>query len=379
MGTLYILIGPSGAGKTTIGNWMARVFNNQFFLVVKRASREARPDDVDILGNQVIDIRGNDDQVGYTGNGGAFYLVNEVHIAEQLAAGRSAILVMNDPVIIDYLRRRFASVVVVFIHREMSEDMLREICRQRGLEGDALTQAVIARLLAAEALYRDLASGILRPDAVILNTEEGDLGWAYQQFVKIAYNKLQTVRKGVPTLYIVLAGTGSMKDHALRCLELFPRGRRLIVPKYVSRELREDDGAETLPWSERPPERQLLRYAPFGGNRYYAVDPQRALEILEREGVAFVTISDGFVAERLQYIVREAGMEARLVYLYQPVKTRVLDHFSRDEQKAREKHDRALLNLYQEQLITEGEVIIAKSVDMLSRAMLRRALDGMKM
>ena len=389
-GILFILVAPYGIGKTTIAQHVCghNSGGEGFRAVVKISERPRRTQDVDVVGGQHIDVRGNTDLIGYHGYEGIVYATSLGEIQRELDNGRSPVLVSNDRVMNASLKFLLGKdrVKEVFVYRHLDEQALRTILVDRGLSGVQLEHSLVKRVLGAYSMYRDYASGLIQPDYVIVNGNLLDDTIA--QFRRIARhaqgcgdanNRQNTLT--APNLHIVVAATGPFKDQALRSLELYPGGGRFILPKYVERERKDDDGVETRPWPNSPMPDHWLSYSPFRqkrsgeGNRY-AVDPLEAEQLLRSHGVGFVTISDLEVARKLQRHLRGVGLEASLDYLHQPVLN--VSKFSEAEQFARIEHARKLLETYQQELILESNILIPPDVDVLSVAMRWRLFNGVQ-
>ncbi len=213
-GRLFIFVGPSGAGKSTIAE------GSGLYVEPKRSTRPGRNyEEFDVISEMSCDLRDNDTFVGYTNNGGHIYMFDLVAVRQRLDSGKDVVIITSEPQTIRYLKEELANVCVVFVHRSMTRERIRQICRERGTNPDKVESDVEQRYAGLITLYNDLATGVLRPDHVILNTEE-DVAPAVAQFQRIISHRRAASRSvAAPmgeeidggTLFIIMAGTGAFK------------------------------------------------------------------------------------------------------------------------------------------------------------------------
>jgi len=268
-------------------------------------------------------------------------------------------------------------VVVVFIHRDMTTEDLRCIFMgpNRGLTGEDLERSLAARQTARSVLYNHVAAGVIEADHIIINDTIAN---ATQQFLSIAdctsRQDIATPDQSVhvPALSIIVAGTGVAKDHAIRMIETIPGGSRFIIPKYVTRARRADDGPETITTDRIPGQCHTYR---FFGNEY-GVDPATVRATLEQFGFGVVTISNIERARIVERMVQQWGMEAHLVYLHQRMPE--LGGYDPEEARLRTEHWAALLRLYQTELVALPRlpVILAEDLDVLCAFMQRLCMQA---
>ena len=357
---LYVFIGPSGVGKSSVSRAIAKT-STRFVRVIKETTRELRADDDDVRQIPYVDLRGNNKYLAYLLNGGIRYLIDLDDVQDKLVMGISQLLIVNNPMTIRMLRYmlRGQDVRTIFVHRDMDQEDLADIFRERGLIGDKLTTAVESRLSTRNVLYHQLASGVLDVDHVIINST---IQSSVEQFMCLhdSVKHSEDSEKG-PLLNIIVAGTGPAKDQMMRLVESIPGGYCFIVPKHLTRRRRQEDGAETINVDEIPSD--CLKYNFF--THEYGVNPKTVREVLLRHRLGFVTISRIPVAQELKRVVEAWGMRARIVYLHQKLPD--LSGYETSVAQMRRAHTRQLLHLYQEELIEESglSVVLAENEDIL--------------
>lgn len=356
---LYVFIAPSGAGKSTAAREIVEKFSD-FVRPVKKTTRELRVDDDDVENTDKVDLRGNSQYVAYLTNGGVTYLIDLKEVRARLKQGISQILIVNNPMTIKILEKILGKkyVRVIFIHRKISRGDMRAICATRGMEDYQISMEVEKRMSIRTVLYHQLASGVLRVDHVLINTSITD---CVAQFEMIHTSEVAEDSSNSPLLNIVVAGTGTGKDKLLRLFESIPNGGQFIIPKYLTREIKNDDGCETIHVRKVP--EQCLSYEFF--RHQYGVDPVTVRERLEKNGLGFITISSVEVARALKDLAKTWGMRVRIVYLHQDSPD--FSVYSANDARLRREHSEQLLQLYREELIEEPglSVILAVNDDIL--------------
>jgi len=369
-GRLYILIGPSGAGKSSIMRAMVEK-HSQFQKVVKKTTREMRIDDDDVTHIADADLRGNSQYVAYLTNGGVTYLIDLVEVRARLSKGISQIVIVNNPMTIKILEKMLDKddVRVIFIHREISRDDMRAIFANRGMSDGQSMLEIEKRMNIRTVLYHQLASGVLRVDHVLINSSIQD---CVAQFEMIHTSTILEDSSNRPLLNIVVAGTGAGKDKLLRLFESIPDGGRFIIPKYLTRERKGDDGCETRHVEQIPG--RCLVYKFFGNQ--YGVDFALIKSVLENCGLGFITISSIPTARALKRLVKSWGMRVRIVYLHQGSPD--LNFYSEEDARLRREHSQQLFQLYQYELIQEPglSVILAENDDILCAYAQRMCMEA---
>lgn len=369
-GRLYILIGPSGAGKSSIMRAMVEK-HSQFQKVVKKTTREMRVDDDDVTHIADADLRGNSQYVAYLTNGGVTYLIDLIEVKARLNQGISQIVIVNNPMTIKIFEKMLGKddVRVIYIHREISRKDMKTIFANRGMSDGQSTFEIEKRMNIRTVLYHQLASGVLRVDHVLINSNIQD---CVAQFEMIHTSTILEDSSNRPLLNIVVAGTGAGKDKLLRLFESIPDGGRFIIPKYLTRERKGDDGCETIHVGSVP--EHCLSYEFFG--HQYGVDPAIVKEKLEKNGLGFMTISSVPVARALKRLVKMWNMRVRIVYLHQGSPD--LSVYSEDDARLRREHSQQLFQLYQEELIQEPglSVILAENDDILCAYAQRMCMEA---
>lgn len=369
---LYVFIGPSGAGKSSVARAAVGVCPQEFARVVKKTTRDLREDDDDVQQVQSVDLRGNEKYVAYLTNGGVTYLIDLEEVKNKLDQGISQIVIVNNPMTIKILERILGNAVrVIFVHRDLNNDDLRSILVNRGLSETKAQIEVAKRMNIRTALYHQLASGVLRVDHVIINTTIQE---SIQQFFRLHSSTKEAENSGgnTPILNIIVAGSGSGKDTLLRLVESIPGGSRFIVPKYLTREKKGNDGCETVHVSQIPA--GCLSYHFFGNE--YGVNPKEVVKKVRQTGLGFVTVANIPVARVLGDKVKEVGMRARIVYLHQAKPD--LSSYKPAEACQRLEHLWQVFQLYREELIEEPglSVVLAENDDVLCAYAQRMCMEA---
>lgn len=352
---VFVFIGASGSGKDELARQVC-ARNKMFEFPKKPSSREVRSDDTNVVHREKIDFRENEDELGYIMNGHT-YVALVSQIKKRIEAGYSQILIASSNTALARLRIIFANLRVIFIHRDLSRDQLREILIERGLQENTLEHGLLQRTITRELLYNLVAGGLINPDHVIINDTIENM---VAQFDRIVVASRQTARFNTdgPKVHIIVTGTGRNKKFALQALQSIPGGHRSIIPKYLLRERRSTDGPETMFTGEIPV--HCIRFSFFGND--YGVDAADAARVASEQGIGFVTVSDLKAAYKLAFELQQGyGLESRLIYMHQPEVD--LRDYPQEQWEDRRRHAASLLETYQQQFVAwrELHVILAES------------------
>jgi guanylate kinase len=371
---LYAFIGPSGSGKSATGRALENRFPGKYHRVIKGTDRLLWPGDDDVVNQTVIDLRNNKRYLSYKTNGGVTYLIDVLEIAQGLRDGVSQIVIVNNAMAIQVLGSIFPNLKTIFFDRRMDNHVLREILSHRGSDGESLDRILLQRITARNILYSQIASGIIKADHIILNTT---VEVSVDQFLRIdaANNRdsgLDSARSG-SVLYIIMSGTGPAKDQFMRMIESVPEGGKFIIPKYLTRKRRQEDGIETINVVKIPTD--CLKYSFFGND--YGACLKQTQRVLEASGLGFVTVSDIGVAKDLAKIVGDWGVRVQMVYLHQPMPG--FSKYTDGERKLRRKHFEELIRLYQEDLVSQlgFPVVLSENDDVLCAFVQRMCMEAL--
>lgn len=344
-GKLFLVAGASGSGKSTVIAAVAAVMPN--FVVVKKATtRELRKEATEdtYFEQDLRDLKSNRRFLIYATNGNMLYGVDIEEVRQILASGKNALLVSVHHGARKQMEELLGreNVVEVFIHRDLSPAMHDLLLARGGMR----------RLVIRERIYEGLATGLYRPDYIILNGE-GDVSGAVEQFKLIAGNPKPAPRQDFSTatgvLHIVVAATGTLRDVVQDAPFAIPGWGRTYCKKGTP------SAAEA---AANPVPTGWMEHSLFG--RVYRLNPEEVLFRLWELGVAFVMFSDVASARQLQKLVEAQGFAAPIHYLHQDgrqVEDSVLE-FPKEEWEPRLEHALALRELYERELVLESHPIL---------------------
>lgn len=353
---LYVLIGASGVGKNELAI-QACSRHERFEICKKDSTRPSRVDDTDVEHVPEVDFRSNDETLGYIMNGHT-YVVRTGHIKRRLDEGFSQILITSSFTALARLRIIFPDMRVMFVHRDLTEDQLREIMLVRGLRGPDLEMALLKRKIARNVLYNQVAGAMMNPDHVIINTTIESANEQFDNIVAVADSGVLSVgsaRAKVPTVNIIITGTGRLKKFGLQAIQTIPGGHQTIIPKYLMREKRPKDGPEARFTGEIPP--RCISYTFFGNE--YGVDPVEAARVARDHGVGFITISDLHATLELAWQLQGMDVQPRVIYQHQPALE--LADYPPEEHDERREHAEDLLDYYRRRLVTRLDLTVILS------------------
>lgn len=146
------LVGPMGAGKTTVGRRLADMLHLEFFDA-----------DHEIEARTGVDIPYIFDREGEAG-----FRLREAQVIEDLTARSGIVLATGGGVVVtpDNRRHLAARGLVVYLHASLHQQMMRtERCTHRPLLQTTDRRATLERLfIQREPLYREIADLVLETD-----------------------------------------------------------------------------------------------------------------------------------------------------------------------------------------------------------------------